>query len=448
MIGGIQAVAPDAVALAAAAEQLAASSPPWLRDRRRSAWDAFSSMPLPSSRLDEDWRRTDIARLHLHRFTPGGTLDESLLGAIRARRDRAAAGAALVVDGPAHTLIEGGDALGAAGVVVSSLSDAARLHPELVQRALAPLGVAESPFVALWNAQWRTGVFIHVPHAVRASVPVWAAHPAQGAGAAAFGATVVLIEEDASLTLVDDYLSPAGDDELFSDAVTIATLGRNARLDHCVLQQWSAATWHMALHRAVVGENARLRFFGATLGARLQKAYWEAILDGRGAEAELGGVAFGDDAQHLDHQSLQAHRAPQTSSRLQLKVAVRDRARSVYSGLIDVDRVAQQTDAYVQNRNLILGSEAIADSVPRLEIRANDVRCGHGATAGHIDDEQRLYLMSRGVPGDEADRLIVRGFFDDALVHCPHRGVAELIGDLLDDELAGDRLAGVVTVPS
>jgi Fe-S cluster assembly protein SufD len=118
----------------------------------------------------------------------------------------------------------------------------------------------------------------------------------------------------------------------------------------------------------------------------------------------------------------------------------------VYSGLIDVDRVAQQTDAYVQNRNLILSHGATADSVPRLEIRANDVRCGHGATAGHIDDDHRFYLMARGVTEADADRLIVRGFLDDALAHCPHAGVADLIGELLDHELEGEAQAGITLV--
>ena len=200
------------------------------------------------------------------------------------------------------------------------------------------------------------------------------------------------------------------------------------------------------MHRTLLGQNARLRMFGATLGSRLQKAYWEVMLDGPGAEADIAGLAFGDAAQHLDHQSLQAHRAPQTTSRLKLKVAVRDHARSVYSGLIDVDRVAQQTDAYVQNRNLILSHGATANSVPRLEIRANDVRCGHGATAGHIDDDHRFYLMARGVPAEEADRLIVRGFLDDALAHCPHPGVADLVGELLDHELEGEAQAGIALV--
>ncbi len=446
MIGGATGAATDAPAFEGAAQGRIASSSGWLRDRRQAAWDAFTAMPLPSSQRDEDWRRTDIGKLKLPSFHDSDPVDETLVAAIRDRRNRATPRAALVVDAAPHTRIERSDELAAAGIVVSSLEDAVRLHPALVERALASVGVGESAFVALWNAMWKGGAFIYVPRSVDAAVPVWVAHSAAGDHSATFPATVVLLEDNSSLTLVDDYLSAVGSDELFSDALTIALVGRDARLDHHVVQQWGEATWHVALHRTVLAQNARLRMFGASLGSRLQKAYWEVLLDGPGAEAEVAGVAFGDATQHLDHQSLQAHRAPQTTSRLKLKVAVRGRARSVYSGLIDVDRVAQQTDAYVQNRNLILSNGATADSVPRLEIRANDVRCGHGATAGHIDDDHRFYLMARGVSEEEADRLIVRGFLDDALVGCPDPGVADLIGTLLDHELAGDEVAGVALV--
>jgi Fe-S cluster assembly protein SufD len=439
-------VATDAPAFEDGAQGRIASSTGWLRDRRQAAWDAFTAMPMPSSQRDEDWRRTDISKLRLASFHESDPVDETLVAAIRERRDHATPMAALVVDAAPETRIEQSDALAAAGIVVSSLEEAVRLHPALVERALATVGVAESPFIALWNAMWRAGAFIYVPRSIDAAVPVWVAHSAAGDRSATFPATVVLLEDNSSLTLVDDYLSAVGTDELFSDALTIAAVGRDARLDHHVLQQWGEATWHVALHRTVLAQNARLRMFGATLGSRLQKAYWEVLLDGPGAEAEIAGVAFGDAVQHLDHQSLQAHRAPQTTSRLKLKVAVRGHARSVYSGLIDVDRIAQQTDAYVQNRNLILSHGATADSVPRLEIRANDVRCGHGATAGHIDDDHRFYLMARGITEEDADRLIVRGFLEDALAHCPNDGVAELIGSLLDHELEGDEVAGIALV--
>jgi len=425
-------------------EAQALASPPWLGDRRRAAWDAFSALPMPSSHSDEDWRRTDISKLHLEAFSPIEKVDESTVAAMRAQRDRGAPNAVFAVDAPMLApRIEDSDVLVAQGIIVTTLEEAAIRHPELVQRGLSSVGVGESKFSALWNAMWRGGVFVHVPAGAEALVPVWIAHAASGDDASVFPATVIVLDDGAALTVIDAYASPVGDQAIFSDAVVAISAGRDARIDYCALQQWGAGAWHIALQRAVLGANARLRFFGATLGARLQKAYWETILDGAGAEADICGVAFGDGTQHLDHQSLQAHRAPDTRSDLLLKVAVRDQARSVYSGLIDVEPAAVHADGYVQNRNLLLSHGAKADSVPRLEIRANDVKCGHGATAGHIDSDQRFYLMARGISRDDADSLIVRAFLEDALARAPHRGFADVVAALLVAEIAGQSQTGI-----
>jgi Fe-S cluster assembly protein SufD len=421
----------------------AASSPAWLAARRRIAWDAYEALPMPSSQRDEDWRRTDISGLHLERFSPIEQADAAVVDAMRAQRDSAAPDAAFVIDSPVATTVEGADTLLAQGIIVTTLEEASLVHPELVQRALAAVRVDESKFAALWNALWRGGVFVYVPRGVQALVPVWVAHPAAGNDLAVFPTTVVVLDEGSSLTVIDAYASPAGPASLFSDAMVVLTAGRDARLDYCTVQQWGEGVWHIGLQRAVLDANAKLRFTGITLGARLQKVWWEVILEGVGSEADILGICFGDGRQHIDHQSLQAHVGPETRSNLLLKVAVRDTARSVYGGLIDVAPTAVHADGYVANRNLMLSQGAKADSIPRLEIRANDVKCGHGATAGHIDSDQRFYLMARGVPPEEASSLIVRGFMDDVLDRVPHRGFAELAGTLLDTEIAGASAAGV-----
>jgi Fe-S cluster assembly protein SufD len=419
-------------------------SPDWLAQRRRAAWDAFESLPWPSAQRDEDWRRTDIGGLRAERFRPLDDVDGGLAASMAQQWEATERQAAFAMDAPnvGPTVTEA-DALLAQGIILTTLEDAAALHPELVQRAFAGVAVDESKFLALWNALWRGGVFVYVPRGVEARVPVWIAHAASGDERAVFPATVVLLDDASSLTVVEAYASPVGDQELLSDALTVLHAGRDARLDYVLLQQWGERVWHMATHRAALQANARLRFFGATLGARVQKAYWEALLDGTGAEAELAGVCFAEHDQHIDHQTLQAHRAADTRSDLLLKVAVRDTARSVYSGLIDVAPQAVHADGYVQNRNLLLSHGAKADSVPRLEIKANDVRCGHGATAGHIDDEQRFYFMSRAVSRADADALIVRGFLDDVVRRVPHQAVAALIANLLDAEVAGRPQLGV-----
>ena len=421
----------------------AEASPAWLAARRRIAWDAYEAIPMPSSQRDEDWRRTDISALHPERFTPIEGVDTAVVDAMRAQRDSAAPKAAFAIDSPVATPIEGADTLHAQGIIVTSLEEAAMVHPELVQRALAAVRVDESKFIALWNAMWRGGVFVYVPQGVEALVPVWIAHPAGGDDRAVFPSTVVVLDEGSSLTVIDAYASPVGPAALFSDAMVILAAGRDARLDYNTVQQWGEGVWHVAVQRTVLDANAKLRFMGVTLGARLQKVWWEVILDGVGSEADVLGICFGDGTQHFDHQSLQAHVGAETRSNLLLKVAVRDRARSVYGGMIDVAPTAVHADGYVANRNLLLSQGAKADSIPRLEIRANDVKCGHGATAGHIDSDQRFYLMARGVPPEEASSLIVRGFMDDVLDRVPHRGFAELAGALLDAEIAGGSVAGV-----
>jgi Fe-S cluster assembly protein SufD len=435
------AVGPEAV------EARVASGSAWLGERRRAAWDAYTALPMPDRTRDEDWRRTDVGGLHPEEFVADpGPADHvaSLVDALRAMREEIAPDAAFLASTRGGLrACEGTDILTAQGVVVGSLEEAASRHEPLVRRALASVPPGGTKFTALWNALWRGGCFVHVPAGVEARVPVVAAHSASGDHAAVFPATVVLLDAGASLTLVELQASPAGPETMLSDSVTVLQLGDGARLDYCLLQRWSAATWHLATHRAVLERDSRLRLFAATFGSRLQKAYWDALLEGPGAEATLTGVCFGGGTQHLDHQSLQAHRAPSTRSNLMLKVAVRDRAQSVYGGLITVERQAQHTDGYVQNRNLMLSHGARASGIPMLEIQANDVRCSHGVTAGHIDDDERFYLRSRGIAPAEADRVIVRGFMQEAVDRCPHDGFSGFVGGVLDEVVAGHSAAGV-----
>ena len=285
------------------------ASPAWLAARRRIAWDAYEAIPMPSSHSDEDWRRTDISALHLERFTPIESVDAAVVDAMRAQRDSAAPNAALIFDGPSATIIEGADTLLAQGIIVTTLEEAARVHPELVQRALAAVRVDESKFIALWNALWRGGAFVYVPRGVEALVPVWIAHagvrqrrrglPDHGGpprrGRVAHGHRRVRV---------------AGRDRRRSSATPWWCSPRVATRVSTTTPCSSGAqgVWHIALQRTVLDANAKLRFTGITLGARLQKAWWEVMLDGIGSEADILGICFGDGTQHIDHQSLQAHR--------------------------------------------------------------------------------------------------------------------------------------------
>lgn len=438
-----------------ALEARLAESTPRIAALRERAWEIYSRLPMPDSVKHEDWRRTRLRGLDPETYIADpGTTDhgEALVAHLRRLREEIDPGSAFVASTRNGVrAVEGLDNLHAQGVIVTTMDTAAQRHPEELERALRLVsaetaereGHGGARFLALWNALWRGGVFIHVPAGVQARVPIVVGHSTAGFQPAVFPATLAVLEPMSSLTLIEIHASPAGEEPALSNAVSSLIVGQGARLDHCILQRWSAGTWHVGHQRAQLGRDASYTTFFATLGARLQKTYIEALLEGEGADARISGVCFGSGTQHIDHQSLQAHRAPRTTSDLLLKVGVRDHAQSVYGGLIDVDESAQQMAGYVQNRNLMLDRGAKATGIPRLEIRADDVRCSHGVTAGHIDDEQRFYLQARGITPADADRIIVRGFMQDALDRCPHPGFAAVVGRLLDEIVEGAERAGV-----
>lgn len=409
------------------------ASPAWLADRRGLAWAAYQELPLPSSARDEDWRRTPINRLRLDRFDPAVTPADADVERARARRDAGAPDSAFLAIGAGGVLGgDGADALLAQGVIIAPLSEAAERHAELVERGLSIISAGESTFTALWNAIWEDGLFVYVPRNVAATAPVWLSHVA-AEGGLTLPACVIVLDDGAQLRLIEDMTSISG--EHAAIAVTTAHLGSDAQLEHVSVQDWSRNAWHLGTVRAEQGRGSRLRLVGLSLGSRLQKTYWQTRLQGDGSEADITGVAAVSGERHLDHQSLQAHVGRDTRSALLLKTAVRDTGRSVYSGMIDVEPSAVHTDGYVQNRNLLLSRGARASGIPRLEIRANDVRCGHGATVGHIDDDERFYLQSRGIATEEADRIIVRGFFADALDRLPDPGLREWADGLIAAEV-------------
>lgn len=419
-------------------EALVADGPAWLASRRTAGWDAFTALPVPSSSRDEDWRRTDISKLRPAEFAPAGPAPEEMLEAARSRHAQALPQAALVLCGPDGSVgVENADSLLAQGVIVCPLQEAASRHPEVVRRGLAGVGIDSSYFTALWNALWVGGALVYVPRGVEAMTPVWVSHLAPEAGAVSFPGTVVVVDEHASLTLVEDLVGPGDEAPRLSVGVTALRVADHSRVDDIPVQQLPPGTWSFTTRRAALAAGSRYRLLGATLGARLQKAYWDALLEGEGSEADILAVCHARGRQHLDLQSLQLHRARETRSNLLFKVAARDRARSVYSGLIDVEPDAVHADGYVLNRNLLLSHGAAASGVPRLEIKANDVRCGHGNSVGHVDDEERFYLMARGVPPEEAERLIVTGFFADVVDRIPHESLRDWLTGLLAAEIGG-----------
>ncbi len=396
--------------------------PDWVLDLRLKAWRFFQEMPWPTG-TEETWRRTKLTGFKVEDYTPlvgagaGGSLPEDVAKSLA---EVESVGELAFVDGArAHYRLD--PKLAAQGVIFTDLGTAVREHADLVQKffgATAPEG--ENKFCALHYALWNSGTFVYVPRNVVVEQPLQVVI-GQGEGKkAGFHHTIVATEPNAVVTLVEDFI---GGENGMSDSVVELLSGANSQLHYLHLQNLADSTWNFTTQRMKLGRDSLMRHFMGSWGSRLSKAWLNMDLDSPGGHGELLGLYFPGGRQHLDHHTNQLHKAPNTTSDLLYKGALKDRSRSVYQGYIKVYPDAQKTNAYQANRNLMLSKTARADSTPGLEIEADDVRCTHGATAGQVPAEYVFYLMSRGIDRTNAERMIVQGFFEEVLNRIPVAGV-------------------------
>jgi Fe-S cluster assembly protein SufD len=400
------------------------SEPAWMAEWRLAAWDVYESLPMPQ-RTDEEWRRTDLRSLKLDRYAPFAGVGETVpsLDGVLADGSIADAGqAGVVVQRDASSVYgEISDEAKASGVIFTDLATAVEQHPELVKQYLMTQAVPVDfgKFEALHAAFWQGGAFLYVPKGVSVELPFRSFVVAQTAGSSVFNHTLIVLEEHAEAFLVDAYQSETQEQPTFASSVVELILGRGSQLRYVQLQDYGRNVWNIMTERAVLGRDATLNSLHVTLGSKWSKNSIGSHLRGENALAEMLGIYFGDSDQFFDHHTWQLHESPYATSDLEFKGALRDSARSVYSGLIKVFEGAQKTDAYQQNRNLVLSREARADSIPNLEIGANDVRCTHGATISQVVPEHVFYLQARGIPRTEAQKLIVEGFFRPVIDRIP-----------------------------
>ena len=426
-----------------AVEALAASEPGWLRDRRLHAWSVYEQTPFPTTRLEE-WRYTDLSRkLELERlklFSPAEVppSTDDLPADLRATidSDRAALGRVVELEGSVVS-IDLDEALRAKGVVLCSMRDAVTEYGELLEELLASeaLTPEAGKFQALNAALWTEGILLHVPRGVRMDLPIRVSRWLSPAGQAVFSRTLIVAEEGSRVSFVDEALSSDFDQQtLVSSAVEIFARD-GAQVQFVSLQRMGKGAFHLSQQRTLADRDSTLDTLNVSLGASVARVDLSAELRGTGANSDMLGLYFGEDKQHFDHSTRQDHCAPNSKSDLLYKGALDGSARAVFRGIIKVHKGAQQTDAYQTNRNLLLSDKARAESLPNLEIEADDVRCSHGATVGQLDQEHLFYLMSRGLSRPQAERLVVMGFLGEVLSRLPLGGVVEKITRIIEERL-------------
>jgi Fe-S cluster assembly protein SufD len=411
--------------------------PAWHSERRLSAWRTYRSLPMPGL-TDEAWRRTDIRGLPLGELrlaaAEASPVDPAFLRPLAGD----AHGALLVFRPGSSGELSDSASLAAQGVVFQDFAGALRDHGDEVRETLGALVPdTEGKFAALAASIAADGVVVIVPPGVRLEAPLHSVLWAPGTQALFASRVLVIVGEEAALTYVHETASPGRVDGAAAHVGSVEILvGRGARLTFVELQSWGSHVWNFTHERARVERDASVDWIFGAVGSRLTKNFSTLDLVGAGAQGRMSGFYFADGVQHLDHDTQQNHLAEHTTSDLLYKGALLGKSRSVWQGMIYVAPGAQKTDGYQANRNLVLSKQARADSIPGLEILADDVRCTHGATVGQLEEEPIFYLMSRGLPRREAERLVVDGFFDPIMQRIPFEGVRERFQRMIREKMA------------
>jgi len=407
---------------------------------RTLAWNAFKRLTLPVT-TEEAWRRTDIHNLPVDKFKFAGDGAFNDLPSVREDLLKPLTGdqhGGQIIIMPGGVKVDLNEKLANKGVIFTDLKTAEQKHPDLLARMLGKtVNVEEGKFSALAGAFAQNGVVLYVPKGVTVEEPLHSVLWGPGADIAHVSHILVLVDEGASVTYVHESASPddMATNSMHAGIVEIQVL-QDATMKFVELQSWGRHVWNFSHERARVERGGNLDWIFGAIGSRLTKNFSELDLAGEGAQGRMSGFYFTDGNQHLDHDTQQNHLAPHTTSDLLFKGALKGKSRSVWQGMIYVAPGAQKTDGYQANRNLVLSDGARADSIPGLEILADDVRCTHGATVGKLEQEPIFYLKSRGIPQAEAEKIVVEGFFDPIFQRIPFEGVRERFQQYISDKMS------------
>ena len=411
--------------------------PTWMSDLRRHAFEIYREL-LVTDLDPEEWKRIDTRAFRADKYAipvPSSTSAVAAFETLLANRAEFA-GFVSHIDGVSspssldEDLVRQGVLFGSLGELLQSHGDV--LKPHLMTRAVKP----DADRFAAWHAAFCTGgTVLYVPRNVQISKPFFSLIGLATNGAADLSHTLVILEEGASATLLEETSSTSADVTGLHVGAVELLLAARSNLCYVQLQNWNDKVWHFAHQVGRVEASASLQWTVGALGARLAHIHQDVFLDGKGAAAEVNGVTFATGKQLISYYTQQTHNAPHTKSDLLYKDVVRDHARCVWRGMIKVAKDAQKTDGYQRNDSLLMSETCRADAIPGLEIEADDVRCTHGATCGRVDEEQLFYCMCRGLSRAEAMHLIVEGFFQRVYDRIPVEIVRETLGQAVERKL-------------
>ena len=385
--------------------------------KRAAALKRYRELPLPTT-SEEGWRFTDLTGFDPDAYELAETPRPAEIAPLV---ELEFAGSARIDEGGVEI------AKAPEGVVFAPLDEK--------DKRIGALVAAEDKIAAGNAAFWRHGLLVDVPAGVELEQPLHVRIESTVPNGSLPTRLLVVAGENSRFTLIEEHVSAAEDLDALTSCAVEVHVGAGAKLELVSVQRLSRQGWHFAHQRARLERDSELDWVCAGLGSKKSKTWLYNDLAGAGATSRVTGVYFADGSQHLDFDTYQEHAAPRTTSDFLFRGVLREQATTVWRGMIRVEKEAQGTDAYQENRNLLLSRQAHANSIPGLEIMANDVRCSHGATVGQVDREQLFYLMSRGLSESDAERLIVSGFFAEALDRIERESVREALAQALETRI-------------
>lgn len=416
-----------------------------LAEKRKAAWEEYRSLPMPT-RKSEEWRYTDLTKLNPERFermeagdpTAEPMASDDLPGVVREILTDASKRSGTLVEIDATVVrLELAPEAADAGVVFAPIARIVEQRPDLIERFLFASDIApmERKLWSLHVAALSGGYVLFVPQGVRVEDPMHIIRWLSRTGAMLSSHSLIIVERGAEVTVIDEFLS----DDLAEDSLSLNGVevfgGDSALVNYLALQRFGSGVRHFSMQHANTPRDCTLNSFNVSLGADQSRCDVTSHLLGPGSDSEMLALWFGSRDQHFDFHTLQHHAAPNAHSDLLFKGALTDRANSVFRGLIRVDKGAQLTDAYQTNRNLLLSPDSKATTLPSLEIAADDVKCSHAATAGQVDEHQLFYLTTRGLTREQAERLLVFGFFGEVLARMPVDSVRDRMTDAIERKI-------------
>ncbi len=413
--------------------------PAWFREQQSAAWTEFQTLPMPALK-DQAWRFSNVQALDLAPYTLPVSLSDRAERDLLERSTELSEIAGRLVFADDHFLERDvlSEKLRAAGVIFQPLERAMIEHEDLFRRHFMtqPATLGSAKFAALHQALVRSGTFLYVPRGIEVELPLETFHWLHGDNAAIFPHTLLVAEEFSKVTLVEHFRSADRSRAGFSCGVNDLVVGPGAKVTYICTQDWSDRALGIQINATTVARDASAFNLYLNLGGKFSRLESLSRLIGEGGRSDMLAVSVGDGAQEFDARTLQDHASAHTYSDLLFKNALYDRARTTFGGLIRVEPHAHFTDAYQKVRNLLLSDDAEANSMPGLEILADNVKCSHGATSGQLDEDQMFYLLARGIPAAVARELLVGGFLTEVLERLPAPALIVRLEELIADKFA------------